>query len=105
MNTGVQSTNIQMIDAEAVYRRLLAEPDAARREAIYREAIVTPFEGLMKIFGGGNDSLTQFAQWGMSVDLFGDERRAATTALFDALAAHNAWGQFGQAMNDAKTAF
>ena len=96
--------NIQIIDAEPTYRRLLAEADAAQREAIYLETLVTPFAGLLQVFGGG-DALAQFAQWGMSVDLFGDERRAATQTLFDQLAAHDAWGQFTQAMRDAKAAF
>jgi len=97
--------NIHIIDAQATYRRLLSEADAAQREAIYRECIIAPFEGLMQVFGGGNDSLTQFANWAMPLDLFSDERRAATGALIDQLAAHDAWGQFAQAMSDAKAAF
>ena len=97
--------NIEIINAEAVYRRLLAEPDAAQREAIYREALVTPFAGLLNVFGGGGDALTQFAQWGMSIDLFDDERRLSTAALIETLAAHDAWGQFAQATRDAQATF
>ncbi len=96
--------NIQRIDAESAYRRLLAETNAIRREAIYHETLITPFEGLVKFFGG-DDALEQFARWGMSVDLFSDERRATTSALFERLAAHDAWGQFAQATSDAKAAF
>ncbi|MBI1257162.1 MAG: hypothetical protein GC204_06800 [Chloroflexi bacterium] len=97
--------NIQIIDAESTYRRLLAEPDAAVRERLYREALVTPFAGLLQVFGGGGDALAQFAQWGMPLELFGEARRAVTAALVEKLAAHDAWGQFAQATRDAQAAF
>lgn len=96
--------NFNIIDAVSVYRRLLAEPDAARREAIYRAELAAPFQGLVDVFGGG-DALERFAQWGMSPDRFGDEQRAETAALIDALAAHHAWEQFAQALDDAHKAF
>ena len=35
--------NIHILDAEAAYRRLLNEPDAANREAIYREMMRVGF--------------------------------------------------------------
>jgi uncharacterized protein YjaZ len=96
--------NFNVIDAEAAYRRLLAEPDAGRREAIYRAEIVAPFEGLVNFFGGG-DALERFAQWGMPLALFEGERRATTAALVEQLAAHGAWEQFAQALADADKAF
>ena len=72
--------NIQIVDTESAYRRLLAESDAAAREAIYCETLIAPFAGLVNFFGGG-DALAQFGQWGMPLDLFGGERREATRAL------------------------
>ncbi len=96
--------NFKIVGAEQVYRRLLAEPDAAAREALYRAGIVAPFAGLVGFFGS-DDGLAQFAQWGMALDLFGGERRAQTATLIDNLAAQHAWEQFEQALNDAKAAF
>ncbi len=96
--------HIQLIEAQSAYRRLLAEPDADQRAAIYRAELIAPFQGLVNFFGGG-DGLTQFAQWNMAVDLFGGERHAWAQTLFDQLSAHDAWGQFAQALDDAQTAF
>lgn len=93
-----------VMNAESIYRRLLAETDTAQREAIYRSEIIAPFEGLLGVFGGG-DGLERFAQWGMPLSLFEGERHAHTAALVDALAAHGAWDQFAQALADANKAF
>jgi uncharacterized protein YjaZ len=96
--------NINVLDTEAAYRRILAAPDAATREAIYRQEIAVPFAGLAKIFGS-DDVLASFDQWQMSLSLFEGEERARTAALVDTLAVHNAWEQFAQAMQDGKAAF
>lgn len=93
-----------ILDAEPVYRRMLASPDTAAREAIYRAELVAPFQGLVDVFGGG-DGLERFTQWRMPLALFEGERHAATGALIDQLAQHDAWGQFAQALADAQAAF
>src|SRR5262245_25586051 len=63
-----------ILDTESIYRRLLNEPDAAQREAIFRQELIAPFAGLIQVFGGG-DELAMFGQWGMRLDLFDGERR------------------------------
>ena len=97
--------NINVIDTQATYNRLLAAPDAAAREAIFRAEVVAPYQGVVDIFGGGADGLAQFAQWGMTPDQFAGDRRAETAALIDTLAANHAWDQFAQALGDAQKAF
>lgn len=96
--------NINVLDTEAAYRRILAAPDAATREAIYRQEIAEPFAELAKFFGS-DDVLASFNQWQMSLSLFEGEARARTAMLIDALAGHNAWEQFAQAMQEGKAAF
>jgi uncharacterized protein YjaZ len=95
---------LQMIDTYNTYRRLLAEPDAAERERIFRDELVAPYAAVVQVFGGG-DGVAAFAQWGMTLGLFEGDRRAATAAVVDTLAAHNAWEQTAQAVADAEAAF
>jgi uncharacterized protein YjaZ len=94
----------EILDTYAIYRRLLAQADADARASMFRAELVEPFAGLVKVFGGG-DGLAQFAQWGMSPALFDEGRRAATAAVLDTLAQHDAWGQAVQALEDARAAF
>ena len=93
-----------ILDTEAIYRRLLAAPDAGSREQIFRAELVEPFGGLVQAFGGG-DGLAMFGQWGMAPEQFGPGGHAAMAELLDALAAHDAWGQATQALADAQAAF
>jgi uncharacterized protein YjaZ len=94
--------HFNIIDAEAIYRRLLAAPDAATREAIFRDELVAPFSGLSQWFG---DPMTSFAQWGMSPEQFGDANRAHMQHVVDTMAAHDAWGQATQSLNEGRAAF
>jgi uncharacterized protein YjaZ len=93
-----------ILDTEAIYRRMLDEPDAARRGAIFRQEIIAPFGGLVPVFGGG-DELAMFAQWGMRLDLFDDEHREETRRVLDALAAADAWGETAEALDEGHKAF
>lgn len=93
-----------IVDTEAVYRRLLVTPDRAEREAIFYEGLVAPFADLVKIFGGG-DGMATFRQWGMSLDQFESSRRDATAAILDKLAASDAWNKAAQALEDGRAAF
>jgi uncharacterized protein YjaZ len=91
-----------IINTEAIYRRLLDEPDAAVREATFREELIAPFEGLIQVFGGG-DGLAMFRQWGMSPEQF--ENREHMRAILDALANADAWNRAAQSLEKGYTAF
>ena len=93
----------QILDTEGAYRRLLAAPDAAAREAIFKTELVEPFGGLVQFFGG--DGLAAFAQWGMRPEQFAGEGAERMRAVIEALAAHDAWGQAAQALEDGRAAF
>ncbi len=95
--------HFQIVDTEGAYRRLLAAPDAAAREAIFKTELVEPFSGMVQFFGG--DGLAAFAQWGMSPDQFAGDQAARMRATIEALAAHNAWGEAAQALEDGRAAF
>jgi uncharacterized protein YjaZ len=60
--------NFQIVDTESAYRHLLDAPDAAIREAIFRQKLIEPFIGLVQFFGG--DGPATFAQWGMKPEQF-----------------------------------
>ncbi|MBI5668214.1 MAG: hypothetical protein HZC41_09425 [Chloroflexi bacterium] len=94
----------QIVDTESIYRRLLDEPDAAAREAIFTSELVEPFRGLVSVFGGG-DGLALFRMWGLSPDHFAGEKRDWMAATVNALAAADAWTQAAQALADGYAAF
>ena len=94
----------EIIDTQAAYARLLSEPDSAVREAIFREKLVAPFSGLAQVFGGG-DPAAMFANWGLSLDLFGDAQRAQTQAVVDGLTAANGWQRAADSLVTARAAF
>jgi uncharacterized protein YjaZ len=95
--------HFQIVDTESAYRRLLDAPDAAAREAIFREELIEPFMGLVRIFGG--DEMAVFAQWGMAPDQFAGESRDEMAALIDALAEAEAWTRAEEALNEGDQAF
>jgi uncharacterized protein YjaZ len=93
----------KIVNTQSAYRRLLAEPDAARRQAIFCEELVEPFAGLVQFFGG--DGLTTFKMWGMSPEQFEGEQRDLTASIIDALAAHDAWTRATKALDKGWAAF
>jgi uncharacterized protein YjaZ len=93
-----------IIDTLSIYRRLLAEPDAAARETIFRQELAEPFAGLVKFFGGG-DVVATFRQWGMSPDPFSGERKTETERKIDLLEGANAWKRAAAALEHARTVF
>jgi uncharacterized protein YjaZ len=95
--------DFQIVDTQSAYRRLLDTPDAATREAIYRQELIEPFAGLVQFFGG--DGLAAFAQWGMRPEQFADDQCEDMRALIDALAAANAWDRAVQALEKGWAAF
>src|SRR5690242_8031141 len=42
------------VPTNAVYERIIAEPDMAKRQALYLDGLVKPFEGLWQLFGVPN---------------------------------------------------
>jgi uncharacterized protein YjaZ len=101
--TGVSIfVQFQIVDTETIYRRLLAAPGAAGREAIFQE-LIAPFTGLVQVFGG--DGLAAFASWGMSPQQFAGENCERMAAILDTLAAHDAWSQAAQALEEGGAAF
>src|SRR5579884_149199 len=97
--------NITTIDTAAIYRRLLDTPDAARRDEIYREELLAPFDGLFRIFGGG-DALAMAKGWGLSgPDEFAGDARDAIISILDRLAAADAWRQVESALERGRDAF
>lgn len=42
---------LQMIDAGSIYRRLLATTSPQEREEIYRQELLAPFEGMIRMYG------------------------------------------------------
>ena len=97
--------HVNFIDTHSTYTRMIAAPDAAAREAIFRAEIVAPFEPVTQVFGGGSDPLATFAQWGMRLDLFEGERRDRSAAVIEQLAANQAWQKTAAALDDARAAF
>ncbi len=93
----------QIVDTESAYRRLLAAPDSATREAIFRTELIEPFAGLVKVFGG--NGLASFAQWGMKPEQFAQDKRDQMAAVIDALARADAWKRAAQALEEGRAAF
>ena len=48
---------LQIIDVESLYRRLLHSASAHEHEAMYRQELLAPFEGMARIYGGSDDLL------------------------------------------------
>jgi len=93
-----------VLDTQAAYRQLLAAPDAASREAIFRQELLRPFEGLTQIMGG-SDPLAMFRQWGMTPEQFDGEQGQQMVHHLETLAAADARTKAAQALNDGAAAF
>lgn len=87
---------VNSLDVEAIYRKLLDTADETAREQIFKDRLITPFEGLVNVFGG--DGLSAYQMWGMTPRQFAPENRAHTLAAIDALSAANAWGRAESAL-------
>ncbi|MCB9451309.1 MAG: hypothetical protein H6672_07700 [Anaerolineaceae bacterium] len=94
----------QIVDTEAIYRRLLATMDAAEREADFRDTLVAPFAGMIQVFGGG-DGLAMFQQWGMSPGMFVGDGREQIIRYLDDLASAGAWKRAAASLETGWAAF
>ncbi len=96
---------LTIIDTETVYRRLLDTPDAARREAIYRDDLLAPFAGMFRVFGGG-DPLVQAKGWTLyTPEEFAGDARPAIVSILDRLGAADAWRKTTAALERGVAAF
>lgn len=93
-----------ILDTKSIYQRMREIEDDAEREILFRDHIVTPFDGLVHRFGG-TDGVAMFRQWLMSADQFAGEKRAWASSLLDQLTRYNAWDKATQALDDANRAF
>jgi uncharacterized protein YjaZ len=93
----------RIVDTKAIYRRLMDEPDPAAREAIFREELIAPFQGMVNVFGG--DGLAMFRMWHMSPEQFAGEKRGWMERTVNDLAAANAWNQAVEALDEGYAAF
>ncbi len=93
------------IDVEAIYRRLLASKDAQERESLYRQELLAPFEGMMRIFGGGDPlALAKMWMFFMPED-FAGEMRPIVEELVNRMAAADAWRRSAAALERGVAAF
>jgi uncharacterized protein YjaZ len=95
--------NFQIVNSQAIYRRLLATPDAASRERIFKDELIEPFQGIVDIFGG--DGIAAYKNWGMWPDQFTGEAGYKMSALLDTLTLHHAWERSEQALHKGWAAF
>lgn len=93
------------IDVEGIYRQLLATSDAGERESLYRQELLAPFEGMMRIFGGG-DPLALAKMWTLyAPEDFAGETRSTVEELVNHMAAANAWRRSAAALERGAAAF
>jgi uncharacterized protein YjaZ len=96
---------LNIVDVESLYRRLLATTHAEERESIFRQELMAPFEGMMRIFGGG-DPLVQAKMWTLyTPEDFANETRSALERLVDQMAAGDAWRRSAAALERGLAAF
>jgi len=93
-----------ILDTKSIYQRMREIKDDTERETLFRDYIVTPFDGLVQRFGG-TDGVGMFRQWLMSADQFAGEKRDWASSLLDQLIHYNAWDKAIQALDDANRAF
>lgn len=96
---------LNIVDVESIYRRLLASTHAEERESIFRRELMAPFEGMMRIFGGG-DPLAQAKMWTLyTPEDFANETRSTLEQLVDQMAARDSWRRSAAALERGLAAF
>lgn len=93
------------IDVEGIYRRLLSIDDGKERESLYRQELLAPFEGMIRIFGGG-DPLALAKMWTFFMpEDFAGEMRPTVEELVNRMAAADAWHRSAAALERGAAAF
>lgn len=94
------------IDVESIYRRLLNSSDMQEREEIYRQELLAPFEGMMRIYGGDNDPLAWAKLWAFyTPEDFDGEQRPAIEEMVRRLTDDGAWQKPAAALERGMVAF
>jgi uncharacterized protein YjaZ len=97
---------LQIIDVESIYRRLLNSASAQEREAIYRQELLAPFEGMMRIYGGGDDPLAWAKMWTLyTPEDFDGEQRPIIEEMVRRLTDDGAWQRSTVALERGVAAF
>lgn len=97
---------LHTIDVKSIYERLLNSASAQEREAIFRQELLGPYEGLMKIMGGGGDPIAQAKMWTLYTpeDFVGTER-PVIEEMVRRLTDDGAWQKFTAALERGVAAF
>ncbi|GHO84744.1 DUF2268 domain-containing protein [Dictyobacter formicarum] len=97
---------LQIIDVESIYRRLLNSASAQEREAMYRQELLAPFEGMMRIYGGGDDPLAWAKMWTLyTPEDFDGEQRPIIEEMVRRLTDDGAWQRPAAALEQGVAAF
>jgi uncharacterized protein YjaZ len=96
---------LHIIDVESIYWRLLSSASAQEREAIYRQELLAPFEGMMRIMGGGNP-LDLAKMWTLyTPEDFGGSQRPIIEEMVRRLTDDGAWQRSAAALERGVAAF
>ncbi len=96
---------LQIMDVESIYRRLLNSASKQEREAIYRQELLAPFEGMMRIMGGG-DPLAQAKMWTLyTPEDFDGEQRPIIAEMVRRLSDDGVWQRSAAALEQGVAAF
>ncbi len=96
---------LHIIDVESIYQRLLSSSSAQERETIYREELLAPFEGMMRIYGGG-DPLAWAKMWTLyTPEDFVGEQRPIVEEMVRRLTDDGAWQRSVTALERGMAAF
>src|SRR5258708_33786879 len=96
---------LHLIDVESIYGRLLSSASAQEREAIYRQEFLAPFEGMMRIMGGG-DPLALAKMWTLyTPEDFGGSHRPIIEEMVRRLTDDGAWQRSAAALERSVAAF
>lgn len=96
---------LHIIDVESIYRRLLNGASTQEGEAMYRQELLAPFEGMMRIMGGG-DPLAQAKMWALyTPEDFEGEQRPIIEEMIGRLTDDGAWRRSVAALERGVAAF
>jgi uncharacterized protein YjaZ len=96
---------LHIIDVESIYQRLLNSTSMQEREAVYREELLAPFEGMMRIYGGG-DPLAWAKMWTLyTPEDFDGEQRPIVEEMVRRLTDDGAWQRSVAALERGVAAF
>jgi uncharacterized protein YjaZ len=97
---------LHIIDAESIYQRLLNIASMQEREEIYRQELLAPFEGMIRIYGGGDDPLAWAKMWTLyTPEDFDGEQRPLVEDMVRRLTDDGAWQRSRAALERGVAAF